>query len=291
MAPASGRASPARVAALTLLALLAFAANSLLARMALRDTGIDPAGFTIVRLVSGALLLVVLLRHRGGSLRGAGDWPSALALFAYAVLFSYAYVALSTGTGALLLFGAVQATMVLVGWRRGERLDRLQWSGFAVAVLGLLVLLLPGATAPEPLAALLMLGAGLAWGLYSAFGRGHADPMRVTAGNFVRTLPLCMALGVAALPWLGWDGRGVLLAVASGALTSALGYAVWYAALRHIDATRAATVQLSVPVIAALLGLVFLLEPIGLRWVVAALAVLGGIALVVARPPRRRPQP
>lgn len=276
-----------RVAAITLVALLAFAANSLLARMALRETVIDPAGFTVIRLLSGALLLWWLIHRRGVSLRGAGDWPSATALFAYAALFSFAYVSLSTGTGALLLFGAVQGTMILVGWRRGERLDALQWLGFALAVLGLAVLLLPGATAPAPLGAVSMLCAGAAWGAYSLLGRGHADPLRVTAGNFVRAVPFALALGVLSLPWLRWDAQGAALAVVSGAITSALGYAVWYSALRHLDATRAATVQLSVPVLAALLGLVFLLEPIGVRFMVASAAVLGGIAIVVTRPARR----
>jgi len=284
-----GLPSRSRVAAITLLALLAFAANSLLARMALRETAIDPAGFTVIRLLSGALLLWWWLHRRGAPLRGAGDWRSAGALFAYAALFSFAYVSLSTGTGALLLFGAVQTTMILVGWRRGERLDAMQWSGFAIAVLGLALLLLPGATAPDPLGALWMLLAGVAWGAYSLFGRGHADPLRVTAGNFVRAAPFALALAVLSLPWLRWDAHGAALAVASGAITSALGYAVWYSALRHLDATRAATVQLSVPVLAALLGLVFLLEPIGVRFVVASITVLGGIAIVVTRPVRRSP--
>lgn len=276
-----------RVAAITLLALLAFAANSLLARMALRETAIDPAGFTVIRLLSGALLLWWLLHRRGVPLRGAGDWPSASALFAYAALFSFAYVSLSTGTGALVLFGAVQGTMILVGWRRGERLDAMQWLGFALAVLGLAVLLLPGATAPAPLGAVSMLSAGVAWGTYSLLGRGHADPLRVTAGNFLRAVPFALVLGALSLPWLRWDAQGAVLAVASGTITSALGYAVWYSALRHLDATRAATVQLSVPVLAALLGLVFLLEPIGVRFMVASVAVLGGIAIVVTRPARR----
>lgn len=284
--PAPDSPAPVGVWLFTGLALLAFAANSLLARMALRETGIDPAGFTVIRLGAGALVLAMLLQMQGRAVMRAGDFGSALALFAYAALFSFAYVWLDTGTGALLLFGAVQATMILTGWLRGDRFSALQWGGFALAVFGLLVLLVPGARAPSPAGAALMLGAGIAWGAYSLRGRGQADPTAATAGNFVRTLPMALILGLAALPWLAWDARGAMYAVASGALTSGLGYAAWYAALRGLTATRAATVQLSVPLIAALLGLLVLAEPLGLRFGIAAFAVIGGIAAVIwARQP------
>lgn len=273
--------SSVRVWLFTSLALLAFAANSLLARMALRETAIDPAGFTVIRLLAGAAVLALLIRARGQPVLKSGDAGSALALFAYSALFSFAYVSLDTGTGALLLFGAVQATMILAGWLRGDRFSALQWGGFALAVAGLLVLLLPGTRAPSPAGAMLMLGAGIAWGAYSLRGRGQANPTAATAGNFVRAVPMALALGAVALPWLAWDARGALYAVVSGAVTSGLGYAAWYAALRGLSATRAATVQLSVPLIAALLGLVFLAEPIGPRFAVAAIAVIVGIAAVI----------
>jgi drug/metabolite transporter (DMT)-like permease len=280
--------STSRTAVLSALALLAFAGNSLLCRMALRETSIDPATFTVIRLCAGALVLWLLLLLRGQHVRGVGSWRSAFALFGYAALFSFAYVALATGTGALLLFGAVQASMIGVGIARGEQFSALQWGGFALALLGLGALLLPGATAPPLWPALLMIGAGVAWGAYSLLGRNSRDPIGATAGNFIRTLPMVLLLGLVALPWLRWDAAGAGYALFSGALTSGLGYVIWYAALRGLDATRAATLQLATPVLAALLGLLLLSEPIGLRFVLAAAAVLGGIAIVIHRPTELR---
>ncbi len=264
--------------------MLAFAGNSLLCRLALRQTGIDPGSFTTIRLLSGALVLWLLVVHRGGSARPmAGSWASALALFAYAAGFSYAYVNLSAGTGALLLFGAVQATMISWGLWSGERLALRQVAGLACALAGLAGLLLPGLSAPPVGGALLMLAAGVAWGVYSLRARGGGDPTRVTAGNFVRCVPLALALGVATLPWATADLAGTAYAIASGAVASGLGYAIWYMALGGLNATRAASVQLSVPVIAAIGGMLLLGEPLSLRLVLASGAILGGIALVIAR--------
>lgn len=271
-----------RILALTALAMAAFAANSLLCRLALRDTAIDPAGFTFIRLLSGAIVLWLLVRLRSEPPAGRyGDWPGAFALFGYAIAFSYAYVGLSAGAGALLLFGAVQATMILHGLWRGERLGAWQCLGLVLAIGGLVALLLPGASAPAPLPSALMIAAGMAWGVYSLLGRGNADALATTAGNFVRSVPLATGAATLALPWLEFDPRGCVLAALSGALASGMGYAIWYAALRALNATTAATVQLSVPVIAALGGVALLSEPLTLRLVLASAATLGGIALVI----------
>lgn len=272
---------PSRTAVLTVLALLAFAGNSLLCRIALKETAIDAASFTAIRLTSGAAVLWLLVRLRHGSHTGRGNWWSACALFAYAAGFSYAYISLSAGTGALLLFGAVQITMIGQGLRKGERLSRLQLAGLVLAVGGLAGLLLPGLQSPPLAGALLMLGAGIAWGIYSLRGKGAGDPLRVTAGNFLRTVPIAAALSLFMLHHASVDGPGFWYAAASGALTSGIGYAIWYTALPGLKATHAATVQLSVPVIAALGGIVFLAEPMTLRLVVTSVFILGGIALVL----------
>ena len=278
-----------RVMLLTGLAMLPLAANSWLCRAALRDTAIDPASFTSIRLVSGALMLwaLVWLTGKGGSARGS--WPSALALFGYAALFSFAYLSLTAATGALLLFGAVQVTMIGMGLARGERLDGLQVAGVALAFGGLLGLLLPGWSAPPLGGALMMMGAGIAWGIYSVRGKGAADPIAATAGNFLLTLPLTAILSLVSIRWASLDGTGVGFAVASGALTSGLGYALWYWVLPMLRAATAATVQLSVPVIVAIGGVLLLNEPITLRLFLASCAVLGGIGLVILE--RRRVAP
>jgi drug/metabolite transporter (DMT)-like permease len=270
----------ARVLLLTTIAMLAFAGNSLLCRLALKHTAIDPASFTTLRLASGAILLWVLTRARGGP-RPSGSWMSAGALFGYAIAFSLAYVSLSAATGALLLFGAVQATMIGYGRWRGERFSARQLTGFVGALAGLLSLLMPGATAPPLLGALLMLIAGIAWGVYSLRGKGQGDPTATTAGNFMRAAPLALIASAIALPWFSFDTTGAVYAIASGAIASAVGYAIWYAALPGLTATSAATVQLSVPVIAAFGGVLLLDEPFTGRLVLAAIAILGGIALVV----------
>lgn len=268
---------------LTLLAMIAFACNSLLCRLALKHTGIDPASFTFIRVLSGALTLWLITRMRGGTHGAgtAGSWLSALALFVYAAGFSYAYVSLPAATGALLLFGAVQATMIGYGLWAGERLGMRQVAGLVCAFSGLAGLLFPGISAPPLPGSVLMLGAGVAWGIYSLRGRGAGDPTSVTAGNFLRAAPMAAALSVVALPWSALDRSGVWYALGSGALASGIGYAIWYAALRGLKATSAATVQLSVPVIAALGGIIFLGEAITLRLLIASIAILGGVALVI----------
>ena len=266
---------------LTSLAMIAFAGNSLLCRAALQHSSIDAASFTGIRLVCGAAMLWLIVRTRRGTYRGAGSWMSACALFVYAAGFSFAYVRLPAATGALLLFGAVQATMIGRGLWAGERLGRLQLLGFLLALAGLVGLLLPGLAAPPLLHTLLMLGAGVAWGVYSLRGKGAGDATLVNAGNFLRCVPLAAALSAATYGNASLDSAGVWYAALSGALASAIGYAIWYTALPELKATSAATVQLSVPVIAALGGVVFLGETVTLRLVVAAIAILGGIALVI----------
>ncbi len=267
--------------ALTVLAMIAFAGNSLLCRLALKHTAIDAASFTSIRLASGALVLWLIVRVRGGG-HGKGNWPSAVALFAYAACFSYAYLGLAAGTGALLLFGAVQSTMIGYGLWSGERLTRQQLAGLVCAFGGLAGLMLPGLSAPPIFASALMLGAGVAWGIYSLRGRGVGDPIGVTAGNFVRAAPIAALSSAIALPWSSLDADGFWYATCSGALASGVGYAIWYKALRGLKATSAATVQLSVPVIAAAGGIVFLGEAVSLRLLVASAAILGGIGLVFA---------
>jgi drug/metabolite transporter (DMT)-like permease len=276
----------AHTLALTAAAMLAFAGNSLLCRLALQHSGIDPASFTTVRLLSGAVVLWALVRWRGQ--RPAGDWGSAAALFVYAAAFSFAYLSLSAGTGALLLFGAVQATMLGWGLWRGQRLGRGQTAGLVLALGGLVALLLPGATAPPAVGALLMTAAGVAWGVYSLRGRGAGDPTAVTAGNFVRAGALAVPLGLAGLPGATLDPTGLLWALCSGAVTSGLGYAIWYAALKGLQPTSSASVQLSVPVLTALGGVVLLSEPVTLRLALCSLAILGGIAWVIAGQRRDR---
>lgn len=272
-----------RVLILTALAMTAFAGNSLLCRVALKHTSIDAATFTTIRLVSGALMLGLIARTNRTDRPGGGSWPSALALFVYAAGFSFAYVSLPAATGALLLFGAVQATMIGLGLWAGERLRPLQTAGLVLALGGLGGLLLPGLSAPPPVGSVLMLSAGVAWGVYSLRGRGAGDPTKVTAGNFLLAVPFAIALSGVTFPHLSVDTAGAGYAVASGALASGIGYAIWYTALPALPATSAATIQLSVPVLAALGGIVFLGEALTLRLILASIAILGGIALVILK--------
>ena len=292
---------------LTLLAMIAFASNSLLCRAALKESSIDPATFTFLRIFSGAvaLWLIMSVRKRmiverrtsplvetGSSsslvarhvLFRYGTWISAAALFVYAASFSFAYVSLSAGTGALLLFGAVQATMILWGLHKGERLNTIQIVCFILAVIGFVVLVFPGLSAPPLAGSILMLGAGVAWGVYSLRGKGERNAASVTAGNFVRAVPFATALIVIFAPWTHADLAGIAYAIISGAVTSGLGYVFWYKALPGLKAASAATVQLSVPVLAATGGILLLGEPITVRYLLASVAVLGGIALVAGTP-------
>jgi drug/metabolite transporter (DMT)-like permease len=283
---------------LTLVAMIAFASNSLLCRAALKQTSIDAATFTFVRIFSGAAALWLIMEFRrrltverttshlverclGLSVQRAGNWLSALALFAYAAAFSFAYVDLSAGTGALLLFGAVQATMILWGLHKGEGLDAIQIVGFIIAVTGLIVLVFPSVSAPPLIGSILMLVAGVAWGTYSLRGKAEKNPASVTAGNFLRAVPLAAVLSMIFARWAHVDLAGVSYAIISGAITSGLGYVIWYSALLGLKAASAATVQLSVPVLAATGGILLLGEPLTLRYFLASIAILGGIALVV----------
>ncbi|WP_213957254.1 MULTISPECIES: DMT family transporter [unclassified Variovorax] len=276
--------------ALTAAAMLAFAANSLLCRAALQQAGIDPASFGSIRLVSGALALALIVRMRSQPApRGAVDRVAPLMLFAYVGCFSFAYLSLSAGTGALILFGAVQLTMFGAGLRAGERFDTVALAGLALAVGGLVYLVSPGVAAPPLLGAALMAIAGVAWGVYSLRGRGVTDPLAATARNFAWAAPWGLLLNLLFVQGVHANASGVALAVASGAITSGLGYVIWYAALSHLSAMRAATVQLSVPLIAALGGALMLTEAITPRLIACSAAILGGIALVLfARSPTRR---
>lgn len=274
-----------RILLLTTLALLAFAANSVLCKVALTATAIDPASFTSLRVASGALTLalIVAFRSRGRGLLEHGSWLSALALATYAAAFSFAYEQLTTATGALLLFASVQVTMVGRGLWNGERLGRGQILGFVLALAGLLGLLLPGVAAPSPAPGLLMVGAGIAWGVYSLRGRGATDATAATAGNFLRAVPIAAAVSLLALSQASVDGTGIGLAVASGAVASGLGYVIWYSVLPSLRASTAASVQLAVPPLAAAGGIALLGEPLTLHLLLASTAILGGIALVIGR--------
>jgi drug/metabolite transporter (DMT)-like permease len=272
-----------RLAAATGFALLAFAANSVLCRMALRAAHIDPASFMSIRLLSGAATLWLLVRLGRGGQRLGGDWRSALALLTYAIAFTFAYVGLTAGTGALLLFGAVQVVMIAAGFVGGERIDRSIALGWLLAVAGLIMLLLPGISAPPARDAIFMLIAGCAWGVYSLRGRRSLNALADTAGNFSRALP--GTLLVSALLWghRSADAAGVVLAALSGSIASGLGYAAWYTALPRLGAIAAANAQLSVPVIAALAGVALFSEPVTVRLAAASVLVLGGTALAVRR--------
>ena len=272
----------------TAFALIAFALNSILCRLALRGEEADAAAFTAVRLAAGAVVLGSIVVYSSGngasSTRekvGGGSWMSALFLFTYAILFSLAYLNLTAGTGALILFGSVQFTMILASLIRGERSRALEWLGLAVALAGLIYLFYPGLSSPPAASSALMVAAGASWGLYTLRGKRSADPIGETAGNFLKSLPFGAAALLVFLPSLHLSAYGVLLAVISGAVTSGIGYAVWYTALRDLTTTRAAVVQLAVPIITAIIGIVFLNEIADLRLVIAGMLILGGIALTV----------
>ena len=286
---------------LTLLSLMALAANSVLCRLALSpsdvvSTGpevatIDPVSFTLLRLVSGigmlwlVMFLLTLSRSRSSQTKpvSGGSYKAGFMLFAYAIAFSVAYLDLETGTGALILFGAVQLTMILIGWLQGQRLHLIEWSGVLMAFAGFVYLVLPGFSTPSFTGFVLMTAAGIAWGCYTLLGRGSATPALDTARNFLFTWPWLLVLTL----WLflqgsNWQAQGVILALASGAITSGLGYVIWYATLPYYTATQAAVLQLSVPVIAALGGVIFVAEPVTLTLMIASLMILGGILLVIA---------
>jgi drug/metabolite transporter (DMT)-like permease len=277
----------AATAALTVSALVAFAANSILCRLALGTGAIDAGSFTAVRIVSGAVMLLIVTRAiRPGAWRLRGSWTSAVALVLYALTFSFAYLTLSAGTGALVLFASVQVTMILAGLWIGERPPALEWFGSAMALTGLVYLVLPGLAAPPLAGAMLMVMSGVAWGVYSLRGRGEAHPLLATTASFVTSVPFVLVAMMFLLPGMELTIWGAVLAGLSGAVSSGLGYVAWYAALQGLTATRAAAVQLSVPVIAAIGGVVFLSERISVRLVISAAAILGGVGLAVWSRPR-----
>jgi drug/metabolite transporter (DMT)-like permease len=267
------------------LAMLAFAGNSLLCRLALRDTEIDAASFTSVRMAAGALFLALLIWRRSGSPLPPASWPSALALWGYAAAFSYAYLGLTAATGALILFGSVQIGMTAAGAVRGERPGLRQTAGILLALGGMVYLLLPGVAAPPLSSAVLMITAGVAWAIYSLRGKKSGDPLATTAGNFRLAVLPALVLSLATYGQASLDPRGLLFAALSGAITSGAGYAVWYSVLPKITATQAATVQLTVPVIAALGAILLLGEAPTLRLAIAAVVVLGGVAMTLRRQP------
>lgn len=273
-----------RTLLLTLFAMMAFAANSLLCRLALGQDLIDAASFTTARVISGAvvLTLIVLPKWRACG-RAPIEWRSAAMLFTYIVFFSFAYLSLSAGTGALILFGAVQLTMIIAALRGGEHFRPLSWIGLMLAFLGLIYLVSPGLTAPDPTGAVLMAIAGIAWGFYSLLGRSAGDPLEATANNFIIAVPLVIVVSLLFVGEFHSSALGLALATVSGAIASGIGYVIWYAALRGLTATRAATVQLSVPVIAAFGGAALLSEQVTPRLLLASAATLGGVWIVLAQ--------
>lgn len=275
------------VVILTAFTLIAFATNSLLCRMALGDGLIDPMSFTTVRLVSGALALILISRlvdeSKTQQKKTKGSWGSGLALFVYAAAFSLAYISLSTGMGALILFGSVQVTMIGAALKSGEKLGPVQWLGSAAAIGGLVYLVLPGIKAPDPLGALLMCASGVAWGVYSIRGRGVLAPIAMTAGNFTRAAPMAILASVVALHFIDLQSKGIILALISGIVTSGLGYVLWYKALRSLTITQASLVQLTVPVIAAFGGVAFLSEQLSTRLIAASVLILGGVTIAILK--------
>jgi drug/metabolite transporter (DMT)-like permease len=267
----------------TIFALVCFAFNSILCRLALKTDEIDAPLFTVIRLVAGALALLVIFSFFGkkDAPKTPGNWLSAFFLFAYAICFSFAYLGLTTATGALVLFGSVQLTMIVFALLKGERPRVLEWLGLLLAFGGLVYLVLPGLESPPLWSAALMILAGVAWGFYTLRGRAGANPLAETAGNFTRSVPFVVLAALPFLPKIHLSAKGVLLAVLSGAIASGIGYSVWYAALKFHTATRAAVLQLAVPAIAALGGVVFLAESVSLRLVLASALILGGIGLVI----------
>lgn len=277
-----------RVIVLTSLAMLAFAANSLLCRMALQaedgTSSIDAASFTAIRLGSGAILLAVMMQLQTRRFKPDKFRPApVLMLFTYAICFSFSYIEIAAGTGALILFGTVQLTMILYGLLKGERPGLVAWMGIVLAFAGLVYLLLPGVTAPPLRSAMLMVLAGLAWGAYSLAGKSKGNPLVSTSWNFIGTLPLALVSVLVFHDAMHVTQEGIVLAVMSGAIASGVGYAIWYSALPHLTATRAATIQLTVPVIAAIGGALLLSESITVRLIVSGMAVLGGVYMTIRK--------
>lgn len=272
---------------LTILAMIAFAANSVLCRLALGDGAIDAASFTSIRLLVGVMVLLVIVSCSqipfgdAGSAYSRGSWQAGAMLFLYAIAFSFAYISLDTGTGALILFGSVQITMILLSLIKGTKLQAIEWAGVTVAFAGFVYLVLPGVTAPPLAGFLLMAIAGAGWGIYSLMGRTSSNPLLDTAFNFARTIPFVLVLLLFSYRDADLSMEGIILASLSGGLASAVGYTIWYSALRGLSSTQAAVVQLSVPVIAALGGVLIVAEPLSARLLLSTALVLGGIVLVI----------
>ena len=272
-----------KTAILTGLALIAFAANSVLCRLALGSDAIDASSFTVLRLLSGSIVLLIILgatRNITG-VSTKGSWAASFMLFLYATTFSYAYISLDTGTGALILFGSVQITMILLPLISGIRLHFTEWVGVTIAFTGFVYLILPGVTAPSTIGFLLMTVAGIAWGIYTLKGHGSKSPLMDTAYNFFRTTPLVILLAITAINKTNYSSEGILLALLSGGITSGIGYTIWYIALGGLSSTQAAVLQLLVPVIAAFGGVIFVSEAITYRLAISSAMVLGGILMVV----------
>ena len=274
---------------LTTLTMIAFAANSVFARLALADNAMDPSSYTLIRLASGALMLALLVFRSSlaDAISKHGNLPAAAALFVYAAGFSFAYLALDTGMGALILFACVQATMI--GWAvfTGDRPNALEWLGICIALAAFVGLVSPGLTAPDPIGTALMVAAGIGWGIYSLIGRKAENPLKATAGNFVLSVPIAVALIIIFHREVSVTQFGLVMAVASGAITSALGYALWYRCLPQLSPTQAAVVQLTVPAIATLGGILFSSEQLTLRLAVFSVLILGGVAITILAKQKR----
>lgn len=266
-----------------MLALIAFAANSVLCRLALENEAIDASSFTIIRLLSGAIVLFLIISttQKNTAASTKGSWTASFMLFLYAITFSYAYISLGTGTGALILFGSVQITMILLSLASGTRLHLTEWLGVTMAFTGFVYLILPGVTAPSTTGFLLMTTAGIAWGIYTLKGRDSRNPLMDTAYNFFRTIPLVLLLTITTISNTNYSSEGILLAAVSGGITSGIGYTIWYIALGGLSSTQAAVLQLSVPAIATFGGVIFVSEVITSRLTFSAILVLGGILMVV----------
>lgn len=268
---------------LTGLALIAFAANSVLCRLALGNGTLDASSFTGIRLLSGAFTLFIIISLKGGSKEASskGSWTAGLVLFLYAITFSYAYLSVDTGTGALILFGSVQITMIMLSLVSGTRLHLIEWSGVIIAFTGFIYLILPDITTPSVNGFILMTVSGISWGIYTLKGRSSKNPLMDTTYNFLRTIPFVALLAIFTMQNMNYSSEGIILALISGAITSGVGYTIWYIALGGLSSTQAAVLQLSVPVIAAIGGVLFVSEEITTRLIISAVIVLSGILMVV----------
>lgn len=268
---------------LTGFALIAFAANSVLCRLALGSETIDASSFTGIRLISGAFTLFIILSIKGSNSEASskGSWTAGFVLFLYAITFSYAYLSVDTGTGALILFGSVQITMIMLSLISGTRLHLIEWSGVIIAFTGFIYLVLPDITTPSVNGFILMTVSGMAWGIYTLKGRSSKNPLMDTTYNFLRTIPFVALLAIFTMQNMNYSSEGIILALISGAITSGVGYTIWYIALGGLTSTQAAVLQLSVPVIAALGGVLFVSEEITMRLIISAAIVLSGILMVV----------